>query len=181
MRSRSVSCAAAMACSSPSESARTRRGRPSPPDIYELKVDHLQLELSGATAAGSALVWAQHNGHWVMKRPPSADLPDPLDIEFSLFSHVEAFNLASGSDPGASIPAQPQNSTDPGPPFSFWGRGALADWTLFVDPFSAAALDLTGLSQVRLSIGCIGLVVQGTVTPSTVQVAPLVTGVPGRA
>jgi hypothetical protein len=152
-----------------------------PSDIYELKVDNLQLELSGATAAGTALVWAQHNGHWVMKRPPTADLPDPLDIEFSLFSHVEAFNLAAGQDPGAVIPAQPQNSADPGPPFSFWGRGALADWTLFVDPFSAAALDLTGLSQVRLSIGCIGLVVQGTVTPSTVQVAPLVTGVPGGA
>lgn len=152
-----------------------------PPDIYELKVDNLQLELSGATASGSALIWAQHNGHWVMKRPPTADLPDPLDIEFSLFSHVEAFNLAPGSDPNALIPAQPQTSAEPGPPFSFWGRGALADWTLFVDQFSAGALDMTGLSEVRLSIGCIGLVVQGTVTPSTVQVAPLATGVPAGA
>ena len=152
-----------------------------PSEIYELKVDSLQLELSGASAAGSALVWAQHNGHWVMKRPPTADLPDPLDIEFSLFSHVEAFNLAPGSDPGAVIPAQPQTSTDPGPPFSFWGRGALADWTLFVDPSSAGALDLTGLTEVRLSIGCIGLVVQGTVTPSTIQVTPTATGVPSSA
>lgn len=116
-----------------------------------------------------------------MKRPPTADLPDPLDIEFWLFSHVEAFNLAPGSDPNALIPAQPQTSTEPGPPFSFWGRGALADWTLFVDQFSAGALDLIGLSEVRLSIGCIGLVVQGTITPSTVQVAPLATGVPASA
>ena len=132
-----------------------------PADIYELKVDNLQLQLTGATASGTALVWAQHNGHWVMKRPPTADLPDPLDIEFSLFSHVEAFNLTTGSDPTAIIPAQPQNTTDPGPPFSFWGRGALADWTLSVDPSSAATLDLTGLSQVRFLIGCIGLVAQG--------------------
>ncbi len=152
-----------------------------PPDIYELKVDNLQLELRGATAAGSALVWAQHNGHWVMKRPPTADLPDPLDIEFSLFRHVEAFNLAPGSDPSALIPAQPQTSTDPGPPFSFWGRGALADWTLFVDSSSTGALDLTGLNEVRLSIGCIGLVVQGAVTPSTVQVTPAATEVPASA
>jgi hypothetical protein len=96
-----------------------------------------------------------------MKRPPTAALPDPLDIEFSLFSHVEAFNLTAGSDPTATIPAQPQNTTDPGPPFSFWGRGALADWTLVVDPSSAATLDLTGLTQVRFLIGCIGLVAQG--------------------
>ena len=116
-----------------------------------------------------------------MKRPPTADLPDPLDIEFSLFRHVEAFNLAPGSDPSALIPAQPQTSTDPGPPFSFWGRGALADWTLFVDSSSAGALDLTGLSEVRLSIGCIGLVVQGAVTPSTVQVTPAATGLPASA
>ena len=111
-----------------------------PSDIYELKVNTLQLQLQGATASGTALVWAQHNGHWVMKRPPTADLPDPLDIEFSLFSHLEAFNLAAGPDPTAQIPAQPQTSTDPGPPFSFWGRGALAGWTLFVDPSSAARL-----------------------------------------
>ena len=132
-----------------------------PADIYELKVDNLQLQLIGAAASGTALVWAQHDGHWVMKRPPTADQPDPLDIEFSLFSHVEAFNLAAGSNPGAVIPVQPQNLTDPGPPFSFWGRGALADWTLSVDPSSVATLDLTGLSQVRLLIGCIGLVAQG--------------------
>jgi hypothetical protein len=71
-----------------------------------------------------------------------------------------------GSDPSAVIPAQPQTSTDPGPPFSFWGRGAPADWTLFIDQFSAGALDLTGLSKVRLSIGCIGFVVQGGDTAS---------------
>ncbi len=149
-----------------------------PSDIYELKVDTLQLELVGAVASGAALVWAQHNGHWVMKRPPAADLPEPPDIEFSLFSHVEAFNVAAGSDPGAAIPAQPQTAAEPGPPFSFWGRGALADWTLFVDPSAGAALDLTGLTELRLSIGCIGLVVQGTVTPSTLQITPSAIPVP---
>ena len=142
-----------------------------PDDIYTLKVDTLSLTLTGATASGEALVWVQHDGHWLMRRPPTADQPQPPDIEFSLLSHVEAFNFAAGSDPSAVIPAEPQAAVDPGPPFSFWGRGALADWTLFADA-SATALDLTALSEVQLSIGCIGTVAQGAVTPPTIQISP---------
>ncbi len=142
-----------------------------PADIYELKADTLSLTLTGATATGEALMWIQHDGHWLMRRPPTTDLPQPPDIEFSLLSHVEAFNFAAGSDPSAVIPAEPQTGAEPGPPFSFWGRGALADWTLFPDA-SATALNLTTLSEVRPSIGCIGTVAQGAITPPTIQISP---------
>jgi hypothetical protein len=143
-----------------------------PADIYALKVDSMSLTLAGAIASGEALVWVQHNGHWLMRQPPTTDQPQPPDIEFSLLSHVEAFNFAAGPNPTAVIPAEPQTSAEPGPPFSFWGRGALADWTLFADA-SATALDLTALSEVQLSIGCIGTVAQGAVTPSTIQISPM--------
>jgi hypothetical protein len=94
-----------------------------------------------------------------------------------LFSHIEAFNVAAGSNLIAAIPAQPQSSVEPGPPFSFWGRGALADWTLFTDQ-SATALNLSGLSEVRIAIGCIGLVAHGAVAPATLRIAPTPTLLP---
>jgi hypothetical protein len=143
-----------------------------PANIFELKVDNLKLDLVGASATGAALVWVQHSGHWIMARRPSPMLPNPPDIEFALFPHVEAFNFQAGATPlSAAIPRQPQSNVDPGPPFSFWGRGVLADWTLFRDP-SATALDLSALTAVRVTIGCIGLVPQGTVAPSVIRVQP---------
>jgi hypothetical protein len=135
-------------------------------------VGSLDLELIGASATGSALLWVQHSGHWIMARRPSPAVPNPPDVEFALFPHVEAFNLRAGSGAlSAAIPAQPQSNVDPGPPFSFWGRGALADWTLFTDA-SATALDLSGLSAITFRIGCIGLVAQGTVVPPVLHLRP---------
>jgi hypothetical protein len=143
-----------------------------PANIFELKVDNLNLELVGASASGAALLWVQHSGHWIMARRSSPAFPNPPDIEFVLFPHVEAFNFRAGTTtPSAAIPAQPQSNVDPGPPFSFWGRGALADWTLFLDA-SATALNLSALNAVRFTIGCIGLVPQGTVVPSVLRVTP---------
>jgi hypothetical protein len=125
-----------------------------PASILELKVGSLDLELTGASATGSALLWVQHSGHWIMARRPSPTVPNPPDVEFALFPHVEAFNLRAGTGAlSAAIPAQPPSNVDPGPPFSFWGRGALADWTLFTDA-SATALDLSGLSAITFRIGC---------------------------
>ena len=132
----------------------------------------LELELIGASAMASALLWVQHSGHWLMARRPTPAVPNPPAVEFTLFPHVEAFNLRAGTGVlRASIRAQPASSVDPGPPFSFWGRGALADWALFADA-SATALDMSGLSAVKLSIGCIGLVPQGTVIPPVVELRP---------
>jgi hypothetical protein len=143
-----------------------------PGNIFELKVDNLNLELIGASATGAALLWVQHSGHWIMARRPSPTVPHPPDIEFVLFPHVEAFNFRAGTTTlSAAIPAQPQSNVDPGPPFSFWGRGALADWTLFPDS-SASALTLSALSAVKFTIGCIGLVPQGTVVPTVLRVTP---------
>ena len=136
-----------------------------PANIFELKVENLELELIGASATGvgpavgPALRSLDHGapanahrsesaGHRVHPVPPRRGVQPP-----------GRYRTLS-----AAIPAQPQSNVDPGPPFSFWGRGALADWTLFLDA-SATALDLTALSAVKFTIGCIGLVPQGTVSP----------------
>jgi hypothetical protein len=149
-----------------------------PANIFELKVGNLDLELIGASATGSALLWVQHSGHWIMARRPSPTVPNPPPIEFALFPHVEAFNISAGTGAlSAAIPAQPQSNVDPGPPFSFWGRGTLADWTLFPDA-SATALDLSGLTAVKLSIGCIGLVPQGAIVPPVLHLRPQPAPVP---
>ena len=140
-----------------------------PSNVFELKVDNLELELTGASASGAATMWIQHTGHWFMKRRPTADNPDPQDVEFTLFPHLEAFNFQAGTNGlSAKIPAQPQSNVDPGPPFSFWGRGVLADWHLFTDS-SSNALNLSLLTAIRLTMGCIGLVAQGTQAPGTLQ------------
>jgi hypothetical protein len=141
-----------------------------PANIFELKVNDLNLELVGASATGAALLWVQHSGHWIMARRPSPGAPVRPDVEFSLFPHVEAFNFRAGAGTiGAAIPAKPQSNVEPGPPFSFWGRGALAEWTLFADR-SATALNLASLRTIRLTIGCIGLVAAGTVVPRVLRV-----------
>jgi len=140
--------------------------------IYELKVNNLSLELTGASESSAAQLWIQHTGHWILQQPPAGSPPVSQDVEFTLFPHVEIFNLkaASGSLT-AQIPEQPQSSADPGPPFSFWGRGVLADWYLYTDS-SISSLDLSGLSAVKLTIGCIGLVAQGAATPAPIRVRP---------
>jgi hypothetical protein len=151
-----------------------------PNNIFELKVDNLALELDGVSASNASRLWIQHGGHWIMKRRPAPDNPTPQDVEFTLFPHIEAFNFAAGAGVLHSIiPAQPPSGVDPGPPFSFWGRGALADWTLFTDS-SAGALNLTGLSAIRFTIGCIGLVAQGTPAPTVLNVTPGVVTVPAK-
>lgn len=150
-----------------------------PDDLFELKVDNLRLALSGASASAAALMWMRHSGHWIMKQRPSVGLANPPDAEFVLVSHVEAFNVAAGANPTAMIPSHPQTSTEPGPPFSFWGRGVLAEWLLFPDA-SATALDLSGLTEARLEIGCIGLVPHGAVTPTDLQLRPAATLLPVR-
>jgi hypothetical protein len=141
-----------------------------PNNIFEFKVDTLSLELTGARTSGGARMFIQHSGHWIMKRRTTPPEPPPPDIEFTLLPHVEIFNLAAGaSGLTAEIPGRGQPAAEPGPPFSFWGRGALADWTLFTD--TTAAPDLSSLTAVRLTIGCIGLIAQGTPAPAVAHVA----------
>jgi hypothetical protein len=140
--------------------------------IFELKVDSLEIELEGASAASSVLLWIEHSGHWKMiPRPPNQSSL----VEFSLFPHVEVFNCKPAKGTlSASIPAHPRFSSEPGPPFAFWGRGVIADFRIFPDA-SAHDLDLSQLKAVRLILNCIGLAAQGAVqpTPPAVEPAPL--------
>jgi hypothetical protein len=102
--------------------------------IYELKVSSLSLELTGASQSSQARLWIQHSGHWIMQQPPAGSPPTPQQTEFMLFPHLETFNLQTGTGSlTAQIPEQPPSSANPGPPFSFWGRGAKADWYLYTD------------------------------------------------
>ena len=43
--------------------------------IYELKVNGLRLELTGASKSSQARLWIQHSGHWIMNSRRLAVLP----------------------------------------------------------------------------------------------------------
>jgi hypothetical protein len=140
--------------------------------IYELKVNSLSLELTGASQSSDARLWIQHSGHWIMQQPPAGSPPTPQQTEFMLFPHVETFNLQAGTASlTAQIPEQPQSGADPGPPFSFWGRGVLADWYLYTDS-TISSLNLSGLTAVKLTFSCTGLVPQGAPAPGSMLVKP---------
>jgi hypothetical protein len=140
--------------------------------VYELKVNSLSLELTGASQSSPASLWIQHSGHWIMTQPPAGSPPTPQQTEFMLFPHVEIFNLQAGTGSlTAQIPEQPSSSVNPGPPFSFWGRGLMADWYLYAESTNSA-LDLSGLTAVKLTIGSIGLVPQGAASPGPIVLKP---------
>jgi hypothetical protein len=106
-----------------------------------------------------------------MMQPPAGSPPAPQQTEFMLFPHREVFNLQAGTGSlTAQIPEQPPSGADPGPPFSFWGRGVLADWYLYPD--TTSALDLSGLTAVKLTIGSLGLVSQGAQPASPILLKP---------
>jgi hypothetical protein len=153
-----------------------------PASIFELKVNSLSIELEGAKAASPVILWIEHSGNWQMVRRPNPSDPAQAPVAgFTLFPHAETFNLNAGQGKlAAQIPAVPQSSSEPGPPFSFWGRGVIADWRIFPDA-SATALDLSQLTAVRLTINCIGLVAQGSATPPNPALQPIVTMLPARS
>jgi hypothetical protein len=148
-----------------------------PASIFELKTDSLQLELDGVSASTTVLFWIEHSGRWNMiPRPPNQS----SIVEFSLFPHVEIFNCKAGKGSlSASIPAHPQSSTEPGPPFAFWGRGVITEFRIFPDA-SAHALDLSHLRSLNLTVGCIGLVAQGAAQPHPATVRPAPVLLPSR-
>jgi len=152
-----------------------------PSSIFELKVNTLTLELAGATAASPATFWIEHSGHWKMApRPNSANKGQKSLVEFNLFPHKETFNCNAGQGTlNAAIPAQAQSAAEPGPPFSFWGRGVMADWRIYPDP-AATGLDLSKLTAIKLSFNCIGLAAQGATVPSGGLLQPAATLLPAR-
>jgi hypothetical protein len=152
-----------------------------PSSIFELKVNSLELELDGASATSPVMFWIEHSGHWKMvPRPVASARTDAALAEFTLFPHVEIFNCkASAGTLSATIPENPQSSVEPGPPFSFWGRGVIADYRIYPDP-SARGLDLSKLTALKLSISCIGFARQGAAQSPPKVLKPLPVLLPGR-
>jgi len=144
-------------------------GAAAPSSIFELKVNSVELELDGASAASPTLLWIEHSGHWKMvPRPPHQGAV----VEFALFPHVEVFNCSPGKGIlSASIPGHAQSPSEPGPPFAFWGRGVIADFRVFPDA-SARDLDLSQLKALKFTFNCIGFVAQGAVQPSHATIKP---------
>jgi hypothetical protein len=152
-----------------------------PASIFELKVNGLAIELEGASASAPVFLWIEHSGKWQMVRRPDVGLPEPpATANFTLFPHAETFNFDVGQGRlNATIPATAQTPSEPGPPFSFWGRGVIADWRIFPEP-SATGLDLSQLTAIRLTVNCIGLAAQGSATPPSTILRPEVTLLPAR-
>jgi hypothetical protein len=148
-----------------------------PSSIFELKVNSLEIELDSASASAPVSFWIEHSGHWKMvPRPPNQTI-----VEFSLYPHVEIFTCKAGTGMlSASIPAQPQTSTQPGPPFAFWGRGVITEFRIFPDA-SAQNLDLSHLKALTVSINCIGFLTQAAALPAATTVRPPARLLPSRS
>lgn len=126
-----------------------------PDKMFELKVNAMTMELTGATSAQSANIWITHSGHWTMKRRT-----DGTTSELILLPRSELFACSPAVGTLKSkIPANPQSPAEPGPPFSFWGRGVATTFRLQVS--LPSVIDLSQLSAIHLTIDCIGYAVQG--------------------
>jgi hypothetical protein len=125
-----------------------------PEKMFELKVNAMTLELTGATAAQSVNVWVTHSGKWSMNRRTDGGVIDLL-----LLPRSELFAFSSGAGTlKAKIPANP-SPTEPGPPFSFWGRGVVTTFRLEVA--QPTLIDVSQLSAIDLTIDCIAYAAQG--------------------
>lgn len=125
-----------------------------PAKMFELKVNALTLELTGATTAQSANVWVTHAGSWRMNRRSGDGVTDLV-----LLPRSELFAFSPGAGTlRAKIPANP-SPAEPGPPFSFWGRGVASTFALQLA--QPSALDLGQLSRVQVIIDCVGYAPQG--------------------
>jgi len=123
--------------------------------MFELKVNAMSLEMAGASSAKSANIWVTHSGSWSMNRRTDGSVTDLI-----LLPRSELFGCSPGTGSlKAKIPANPQSSSEPGPPFSFWGRGVATTFRLQVAEPSVA--DLSQLSAIHLTIDCIGYAAQG--------------------
>jgi hypothetical protein len=145
-----------------------------PSGMFELKANALSMEMRGASATRSANVWVKHSGEWAMNRRADGSI---TVMTLRPRSEVFAFGIGSGTLT-ASIPAHPQSGSEPGPPFSFWGRGVLTTFTLRLA--SPAGLNLSALNAVHITVDCIAFAPQGgpalapvtTIRPQVQLVAP---------
>jgi hypothetical protein len=125
-----------------------------PDKMFELKVNAMTLEMVGASSTRSANIIVTHSGTWRMKRRTDGTI---TDLNLLPRSEVFACSPATGTL-RAKIPANP-SVTEPGPPFSFWGRGVATTFRLQVA--EPSVIDLSQLSAINLTVDCIGYATQG--------------------
>ena len=133
-----------------------------PSGMFELKANALSLQLNKAVTSQSANIWVTHSGEWAMKRRTDSSVTTML-----LRPRREVFAIAAGSGIlKSSIPANPQSNAEPGPPFSFWGRGVATTFTLELS--QPSTLDLSQLTAIHLAVDCIAFAPQASATRITV-------------
>lgn len=143
-----------------------------PAGMFELKANALSLKMIGAATSQSANIWVTHSGEWKMNRRTDGSATTML-----LRPRREVFAIAAGNGTlNSNIPAHPQSNSEPGPPFSFWGRGAATKFTL--ELAQPSALDLSQLSAIQVTVDCIAFSpqvtgAQVTVTPEIDVIAPI--------
>ena len=121
-----------------------------PTGMFELKVNALHLTMNGASSPQSANIFVTHSGEWSMTRRTDGSVTN-----MSLRPRREVFAFSAGSGSlTAHIPANPQSNSEPGPPFSFWGRGVATEFRLQIAPPSA--INLTQLTSIHVTLDCIG-------------------------
>jgi hypothetical protein len=126
-----------------------------PEGMFELKVGAMSMSMVGASTTQSANVWITHSGDWQTHRRTDGSV---ASMHLLPRSEVFGFSPASGVL-AASIPANPQPSSEPGPPFSFWGRGVATSFRL--RPAQPSPADFSQLSAIHLTFDCIGYARQG--------------------
>ena len=133
-----------------------------PSGMFELKANALSLQLNKAVTSQSANIWVTHSGEWAMKRRTDGSVTTIL-----LRPRREVFAVAAGSGIlKSSIPANPQSNAEPGPPFSFWGRGAATTFTL--ELAQPSPLDLSQLTAIHLTVDCIAFAPQAAAARITI-------------
>jgi hypothetical protein len=126
-----------------------------PDKMFELKVNAMSLEMLGATSPRSTNIWITHSGQWSANRRTDGSVTDLL-----LLPRSELFACSPGVGTlRAKIPANPQSNPEPGPPFSFWGRGVATTFRLQVA--RPSVVDLSQLTAINVLLDCIGYAVQG--------------------
>ncbi len=133
-----------------------------PGGMFELKTNALSLHLNRAVTSQSANIWVTHSGEWTMNRRTDGSVTTML-----LRPRREVFAIAAGSGIlTSSIPANPQSSSEPGPPFSFWGRGTAT--TLTLELVQPSTLDLGQLTAIHVTVDCIAFASQATAAQITI-------------
>jgi hypothetical protein len=133
-----------------------------PGGMFELKANALSLQLNRAVTSQSANIWVTHSGEWTMNRRTDRSVTTML-----LRPRREVFAIAAGSGIlTSSIPANPQSNSEPGPPFSFWGRGVAT--TFMLELVQPSTLDLGQLTAIHVTVDCIAFAPQATATRITI-------------